>query len=357
MDFNCIQHIGLCRLSAIGDVTLMVPVVRAIQKHYPQAQLSWIIGKAAYSLLEGLSGVNFIVLDKPKTLRDYWRCYWQLKPYQFDVLLAAQASLRTNLLYPLIKARVKIGFDAKRARDGHSLFINQRIAFAPEHLIEGFMRFAKMLGVTDYSPVANLPISPSDWEFAKRQLSRSSGPWLAVNPAASKSERNWLVERYAQVIDQAAHSFGVSVVVTGGSTAADKAMSDAVIATAKTSCLNLTGQTTLKQLAAVLGSVDALLSPDTGPLHIADAMQTPVIGLYAVAPSKLSGPYHSQSLVVDRFDQAVTQLLHQDPNHIAWGTRVHHSSAMQLISVEDVMQQLEKVFNAHDKNSKTSHDY
>src|SRR6185295_6261666 len=96
---------------------------------------------------------------------------------------------------------------------------------------------------------------------------------------------------------------------------------------------NLVGKTTAKQLAAVLGRARALVAPDTGPVHIATAMGKPVIGLYAVAPSKLSGPYLSRDLVIDRFAEAVRTILQKDPAHVPWGTRVHRQKAMELIQV------------------------
>jgi heptosyltransferase I len=109
--------------------------------------------------------------------------------------------------------------------------------------------------------------------------------------------------------------------------------------------LNLIGQTTPKQLAAVLGKVRALVAPDTGPVHIATAMGTPVIGLYAVAPPELSGPYLSRHLVVNCFPQAVRQMLGKDPDAAAWGTRVHSAKAMALIEVEPVLEKLAMVFS------------
>src|SRR5436189_2681717 len=104
--------------------------------------------------------------------------------------------------------------------------------------------------------------------------------------------------------------------------------------------MNLVGKTTPKQLAAVLARARVLLAPDTGPVHIATAMDSPVIGLYAVAPSKLSGPYFSRDLVIDCFPEAVRTILAKDPARIPWGTRVHTQKAMELIQVNDVLEKL-----------------
>lgn len=341
-------RIAVLRLSAIGDVVLMVPAVRALQRAFPEAKITWIIGCAAHSLLEGLSGIDFIVVDKPKSWASFYRCYQQLKECSFDVLLAAQASLSANLIYPLIKASIKIGFDNARARDGHRFFVDHQIESRQEHLLDAFMQFAEVLGVAKTKPSWDLSIDDEAACWAQKILMKktlSNKRWLAINPAASKSERNWLPKRYAEIIDIAVARWGVNVVLTGGATEKDVAMSQAVISLTTVNCLDLTGKTTLKQLASLLGEVDILLSPDTGPVHMAVAMGTPVVGLYAVVSARLSGPYLAQHLVVDKYDQAVREILQQDPASIAWAKhRVHDARAMELIQVEDVVAQLEKIF-------------
>jgi heptosyltransferase I len=105
----------------------------------------------------------------------------------------------------------------------------------------------------------------------------------------------------------------------------------------------LSGKTTPKQLAALLSLVDVLIAPDTGSVHIARAMNTPVIGLYVVASLKLTGPYQRLEYCVDRYPQAVQKFLGKNPDELPWNTRVHHPDAMSLITVDDVMQHLEKV--------------
>jgi heptosyltransferase I len=96
-----------------------------------------------------------------------------------------------------------------------------------------------------------------------------------------------------------------------------------------------------------LGEVDILIAPDTGSVHIARAMDTPVIGLYAVASPGLSGPYQRMDYCVNRYPQAVETFLGKDDEHLPWNTRVHHADAMSLIEVTDVMQQLESFFGQH----------
>src|SRR3990167_3389716 len=153
------NKICLVRLSALGDVLMFVPLVRALQRAFPAAKLTWIISPFAYPLVQGMTEIEFIVVDKPKNLSDYWQFRQRLKHRHFDVLLAAQASLRANLLYPLIRATRKIGYDKARAKDAHRWFVRESISPGRDHTLEGFLKFAVPLGVPVAPPIWDLPIA------------------------------------------------------------------------------------------------------------------------------------------------------------------------------------------------------
>lgn len=336
-------RIVMVRLSALGDATLIVPLVRTLQQRFPHAKITWIIGQAAYELVKGLSGVEFIVIKKPKNVRDYFQLHATLKQNSYDVLLALQASLRTNLLYPAIRAPLKVGYDKKRARDAQGWFVNARISAAENHLLDSFLQFADYLGAQQHCIKWDLPIDAADIQWAHQQLV-AGRPILVVNPAASKLERTWFAERYAEVIQRAQQLWGAQVVLTGGASPGEQQLAAAIQQHLTQPVMNLVGKTTLKQLAALLAQADVMLTPDSGPAHIAVAMGTPVVGLYAVAPPALSAPYLYREHVVDRFPQAVQQILGKDPAEVPWGTRVHHRGAMALIDVDSVMQALTPFF-------------
>lgn len=321
-----------------------MPTIRTLQQTFPEAAITWITSHAAYQLLAGIEGVEFIVIDKPRRISDYLRLRKQLRDRSFDVLLAMQASLRVNLIYPCIRAKVKIGFDRQRARDGQWLFTNRRIPFAEQHLLDSFLAFAQAIGASEPVICWNLAIGDEHRQWAKQQLGNDR-PLLAINPAASKAERNWPVPRFAEVINEAVRRWGVRIVLTGGPAQEEIDIGRQLMAQLEAPAINLIGQTSPKQLAAVLEAADCLLAPDTGPAHIAVAMGTPVVGLYAVAPPQLSAPYLYPELVVDRFPQAVRQILGQDPANVKWGTRVHGPRAMKLIDMADVMGKLAQVLD------------
>lgn len=336
-----INSVCIVRLSALGDVLMLVPLVRTIQHALPNAKITWIISRPAYDLVEGMENVEFIVIDKPDSIADYWRFYREFKQRSFDVLLAAQASFRANLLYPLIKAKHKIGFDRLRAKDGHHWFIQQPIQPGNDHTLESFLKFADSMGIEQKHIDWNLPISEEDQAWAK-QYTQGDKKILLVNPAASKPERSWLIERYIEVIRYAQQQWRVKVILTGGPGEYDRQLADTILS--QVDCEDVVGKTKPKQLLALISQADAMLCPDTGPSHMATAVHTPVVALHAVTSSNVSGPYLYRHLCVDYYPQAVETVLNKTAEENTWGTHAHGTDTMRLIPVDDVIGQLQKVF-------------
>lgn len=335
------RRICLVRLSALGDVVLATALVQTLRKNFPDAQLTWITSGMTRELLGGLDGVEFVTVPRPMRLGDYLALRRTLRGRDFDVLLAAQASFRANLVHACVPAKRKIGFDARRGRDLHGLFVGERIPYRDEHLAEGFLAFAGALGIApeNYVRQLALPLGGTDREAAHALV--GEGKYFAINPAASKPERNWRAERYAAVAEHIARTTGWRIVLTGGASPAEKALIDAVAAQLKTPALNLSGRTSVRTLVAVLAGAEGLLAPDTGPVHLAAAVGTPVVGLYAVARSALTGPWPEQLYCVDRYAEAARQFL--GTTQPGWHRRVHDARAMDLISVEEVCAQVDRL--------------
>lgn len=319
---------------------MLVPLVRTLKAQLPGVLITWIISKPAYFLVEGMEGIDFVVIDKPKSFRDYRAFKKQMKSKTFDVLLATQACLRANLLIPFIKAKRKIGYDAKRAKDGHRLFIHESIKAGQDHTLEGFLKFADALGLPRQKPVWNLPIGSEDYDFASQILPKA-GLNIAINPAASKRERSWLVPSYIEVIQYLQREWQANIILTGGPTPYDRELATEILA--KVPALDMVGKTKPKQLLALLSQVDLVFCPDTGPSHMAAAVGTPVIALHAVTNPLISGPYPFQDLVVDYYPTALKTILNQSLDEKSWGKQVHDREAMKLIPVDVVIQKLDSI--------------
>lgn len=332
----------MIRLSALGDVLMMIPLVRTLQTHLPSAKLTWVISPLAYELVKEMTDVEFIVIDKPNGMMDYWRFKKQLGRRRFDVLLAAQSSFRANLLYPLIRADRKIGYDSLRAKDGHNWLIHETISPGQDHTLDGFLKFAQALGVKQREIRWDLPIQQEARVWAKMQLPDPlKGPIVVVNPAASKAERSWPADRYVEVLRYVIKKWQAHLILTGGPSEHDQALS-AEIAKA-VPVTNLVGKTKPQQLLALIAAADVVLCPDTGPSHMGAAMGTPVIALHAVTSADVSGPYIYRHLAVDCYPEAVTTILNRTRETTPWGTHAHGEDTMKLVSVAAVIAKFERV--------------
>ncbi|MDJ0840741.1 MAG: glycosyltransferase family 9 protein [Acidobacteriota bacterium] len=341
------ESICILRLSAIGDITHMVPVVRTLQKVWPQTRITWIIGSIEASLLKGLPNVEFIPVKKAglATLFELRRI---LAGRKFDILLHMQVAMRASILSLAVKAPVRLGFDKQRARDNQGWFTNRRIAYQPEqHVLDGFFGFLQTMGIQERVLQWDIPLAESDRRFAEDHL--GEGPFVVINPCTSvrnRNYRNWRAERYARVADHAATEYGAKVVLTGGPADNEKQMAAEIRQHAETELIDLVGKTTLKQLLAVLTRADLVISPDTGPAHMATAAGTPVIGLYVTSNPRRTGPYLSADWTVDRYPEALRQELNKSVEEVSWGKRVRNPNAVDLITVEDVTRRLDRFFNS-----------
>lgn len=338
------RELCLLRLSALGDCTHVVPLVRSLQAAWPQTRITWIIGQLEHQLLGDLPGVEFVVVDKGRGRRAYGDLRRALRGRQFDVLLQMQVSLRASLLGLQVPARQRLGFDRQRARDFQWLFTRHRIAHRPcEHVLDGFFGFADALGVRDRILRWDIPVPESDRAWAAQQLP-GDRPVLAINPCSSerfRNFRNWPPERYARVAEHAVREHGLGVVLTGGPSETEQRWGQAIVDAADVAVTNLIGQTRLKQLLAVLERARVLVSPDSGPAHIANAAGTPVIGLYASSNPERTGPYCSREWTVNRYPEACRAAFGKPPEQLRWGRRVRDPEVMQRITVADVTERLD----------------
>jgi len=281
---------SLCviRLSAIGDCCHTLPVVRAIRRAWPNTRMTWIIGQTEHALLEGLEGVEFLVLDKRAGRRGMRDLKARLASRRFDLVLQMQASFRASRVALMTGCRRRVGFDRARARDVQWLFTTERIAPRPgQHVMEALFGFAEHLGI-------KMPAEPR-WDFPLTARDRQAvaalspaEPFCLLSPLSSQRRgafRNWPAERYAEVARHVVERLGGRVLLTGSGSALEREYAGVIGAVS--GVIDLNGRTTLKQLAALIGSARIVVCPDSGPAHIAAAMGVPVVGLYASSNRRL----------------------------------------------------------------------
>ncbi len=338
------RSMAILRLSALGDVCLTIPLVRLLQQQLPSTQMHWIINRRCYPLVEDLPNIHFIVIDKPSSFKTYWTCYQILRHFSFDVLLMPQATMRTNILSLFIKAHKKYGYDSLHSRNYQKYFITHSIASEPEHLLDSFLRFAEPWRTQSAHLDWPLPIRTQDRQWIQSLCAPHSGHWLAICLHSSKKERDWPVDRYLTLLQKLAKQWSFNLFLIGDDGHKNLTMVTRIIHELSLPCINLIGKTSLKQLTAVLAHADVLVSPDSGPVHIATALHTPVVGLYAVASPEKTGPYRQSRWIINKFPTAAHQLLKKQPTDMHWHARIHDQTAMAMISIDDVHKKLNDAF-------------
>ena len=337
------QSICLLRLSALGDVTHVLPLVRTLRAAWPEVALTWVIGRGEQKLLDGLPGVTFLVYDKKTGLAGMRALRRELAGRRFDALLQMQVAARANLLSAFLPARRRIGYDRARSKDLHGLFINERIPDRPGiHVLDALGSFCEPLGLRQTEVVWDLPVPEDAHAWARAQWPDDGVPTLAISPCSSHALRNWRAERYAAVADHARDQ-GWRVALLGGRSALERDTAAAILAAMRPpaqaggagAVLDLVGKDTLKQLPALLARADLLMTPDSGPMHIANAMGTKVLGLHAASNPRRSGPYSDVRFCVDRYDAAARKYRGRPAAELKWGTKIEHDGVMDLVTVED----------------------
>lgn len=346
------REVCILRLSALGDTCHVLPVVRTLQQAWPETRFTWVIGKLEAKLVGLIPDIEFIIFDKRHSLRELRRFRALMSQRRFDLLLHMQVALRASLLSTYVPARVKLGFDRARARELQWLFTTHRIAPRErEHVMDGLFGFAEALGVHDRVLRWDVPL-PEDARRYAAQFVSDRRPLLVISPCSSHARRNWRPEYYAQVAEHAVRTHGMRVVLTGGPGKVERRMGEAIQKAVHERVANTIGQDTLPQLLALLARADALLTPDSGPAHMATAMGTPVIGLYAATNPERSGPYFSRSWCVNRYGEAAQKFLGRPASELAWTTKIEKAGVMDLIQPPDVTRKLDQLMNQSGRRPK-----
>jgi heptosyltransferase I len=335
------QNICILRLSAIGDTCHVVPVLRTLQQAWPECHFTWVIGALESRLMGAVPGVEFITVDKRASRAARQQLARRLRERQFDVLLHMQLALRASLIARRIRATVKLGFDRPRARELQWLFTNRRIAaHRREHVMDSFFGFAAALGIHERVLRWDVPVPEAAAARAATIIPQGQRT-LVISPCSSHSLRNWSAARYAAVADHAVRELGMQVLICGGPGASDRQMGAAIMDHVSAPVSNRVGMDDLPQLLALLAQATVLMSPDSGPAHMATMVGTPVIGLYAATNPARTGPYFSRAWCVDAYAQAAQRFRGRSAAELPWATKIEVPGVMDLIEVPQVTAKLD----------------
>ncbi len=310
------MNILVIKLSAIGDVIHTLPALNAIRDAYPDAHITWLVEEAAADLVVGHRALDRVLVSRRKKWINDFKSGHRIKALgqavqfvktlrdtRYDIIIDFHALLKSGLLVFLAKGKRKIGFGKGMQHMEHSyLFLNEKIpAVSMEiHALDRQFVLAEAAGARSGSVQYHIPVADDDKArvdaLLKKVKINVDRPIVAVNPVALWETKLWFNDRFAKISDLLIREHGFQVVFTGA--AADQSVIEAILGMMEEKAVSLAGRTTLKMLAALYEKAGFVISTDTGPMHLAAAMDTPVIAVFGPTAPWRTGPYGKQHQVV-----------------------------------------------------------
>ncbi|HUC49628.1 MAG TPA: lipopolysaccharide heptosyltransferase II [Xanthobacteraceae bacterium] len=362
----------LIKLSAVGDVVHAIPLLNKLRQRYPQARIDWLATPAVAELLANNPAISNVI----EFVRDEWSKPWQLAPYasaarliaqlravRYDLVLDLQGQLRSGVFAFGCGAPMRIGFDRPRAsrwqalqrkipdearrhawqgaREGSFLAYTHHVDLPTLdiHPVDRYLRFGALLGLDTKSADFTFPIPAEATNRIDALLDYyeiAKSPLVVMAPGTNWQTKQWRSDAFADV---ARHFLGKKFAVTLIGSGGEHELC-AEVAKLAPGAINLAGETTLTELAALIRRGTICVSNDSGPMHMAVALDRPVIAVFGPTDPVWAGPYRRDNAVL-RADLACSpcylRLLARCPNN---------HDCMKNVSVSAVIERAEKIIAA-----------
>jgi heptosyltransferase I len=305
------RKILIVKLSAIGDVIQTFPMAEALRAQFPDAQIDWLVEEDASELLVGHPAISRVTVSRRKawqknifqrgkfwsTLREIVQFIKNLRGTEYDWVIDNHGILKSGLWVLASRGKRKIGFQysPKIADEGNYLFTRER--YKPldieKHAVERYMNLISHLGIPVEESKLQYAVKPGAQEKASlllRQNQLLSRPFVVIHPMAKWPTKQWPQEYFAQLADGLIKK-GASVIFTGSEEDQIKVRAILQQVSNPQRILNLVGRTDLQELAGVFSLADLVITTDTGPMHLAAAVQAPLIALFGPTAPWRTGPY------------------------------------------------------------------
>jgi heptosyltransferase I len=332
-------NILIVKLSAIGDVIQTLPALAALRRCYPASDITWVVEEAAADLLTSHPDLNRIIVSHRKRwlkeirngrvaapLREMHAFYRALRSRPYDLVIDFHGLLKSAVIVAMSGGRRRLGYDSLQELSG--LFYNEKITEEMgKHAVDRYLDFIRHLadgggehaGCLAAPPSFTIAIGESERrrvealinehaalltaseEFGDNRIEsdgrqKPGRRFVAVNPVAFWETKLWEEEKFAELCDRIHRELGIGVILTGG--AADPL--DRIRALMTTEAVNLGGQTTLRELACLYRQAALVITTDSGPMHLAAGVGTPVIALFGPTDPARTGPYGAGHRVIRR---------------------------------------------------------
>jgi heptosyltransferase I len=326
-------------LTGLGDVVHGLPIVNAIKRAWPHAHITWVVEPMPSGILRPHPSVDdVIIFHKKAGWRGVQQLRAELKARHFDIALNFNIYFKSIFPTFFSGAARRIGFDRGRARDGVWLFANEHLHSGKrKHTQDLFLEFLELL---------KIPAQPLQWLIPLTETEKleqdsffenlTDKRIVGIVGASANFKKDWPAENYPELVNELVSRFDAHVVLLGGPGEREQSIARSIMAAAKYKPIWALGDS-IRRLTWLIDGCNLIIAPDTGPVHIARALEVPVIGLYGHTNPWRVGPYRKyEDLWIDRYNEpgAPPDASQAEPKH----------GRMEWIGVADVLEKVSCVF-------------
>jgi heptosyltransferase-1 len=316
------------RLTALGDILHTLPAVAALRAAHKNARIDWVVERKWSPVLEGSPAIDEVI---PFDRRSAWgalECVERLRENRYSCAIDFQGLYKSSILASLSGAPRRIGFERTWAREkGAAMLYTERVTPVGRHVAELNYSLAQQAGASrPQTPEYPLRVPAGGAASVRARLHDLgiNGEYVVVGPGGSWRAKCWPAERYGEFCRELERKFNMRVVVIHGP--GEKQIAEEVLRAAAPAQPTIIS-TTIEELMGLLAHARCLVAADSGPLHLAAALGTPVVGLYGPTDPARNGPYAANAAIVHK----------AHPDEISYKRRAEYSAAMLRITVGDVM--------------------
>jgi lipopolysaccharide heptosyltransferase I len=294
------NRILVVRLGALGDLVHTLPAVAAIRHAHPDAAIEWLVDASHRDLLALVPVISSLVVLGDRTVGGWLKAVRELRGRKYDAALDFQGLLKSAALARLSGARRVIGFDRAALREGTAApFYTEQVEVGEgQHVIEKNLKLASAVGAAHGAPY-EFPLAPVHSEASAAIAAQGIDRYALINPGAAWPNKRWPPESFGQIARMLRQKHQLRSVVLWGP--GEESIAAAVVAASQGAAVQAP-RTTLADVVALARRASLFVSGDTGPLHIAAAVGTPVVGLFGPTTARRNGPWNRRDLTISRYD-------------------------------------------------------
>jgi len=342
-------NILIVKLSAIGDVVHTLPSLAALRKLYPKAHISWVVEETSSDIISGHPHLDRIIVSRRKrwvkdlkklhdiktTITEIRSFVKTLRDREYDLVIDFHGLFKSSMIVLLSGGKRKLGYDSMQELSG--LFLNERIPEDMEkHAADRYLDFIRYLGADIDNPEFYIPIEEENKIRVEALLKANdidiAEPFVAINPVAFWDTKLWEDDKFARLCDRIAKELRYKIVFTGSK---GHGSIEQIQSMMTSPSINLEGQTTLRDLAYLYSLSRLLITTDSGPMHIAAAVNTPTVALFGPTDPSRTGPYGKGHIVVRK----------EMPCSPCFLKKCDTKKCMKEIGVDEVFEAVKEIIN------------